>query len=221
MTEIQIEPCVYKERPAILCRTPYHPRFVSEAKRLGGKWSPSSKAWVFDPRDRERVEALCREVYGTAGEEDCELVSVRIRALDEIWNLHEAVYFAGRVVARAWGRDSGAKLGPGVVQVAGERPRSGGSAKYWRTTIPKDAVFELRDLPRAAVEAAIAKERERGEEARWEIEVLDLPTVRELADQMGRPLESAPSNALEELWQRILKLPLEDQLEIRNRLLQL
>jgi hypothetical protein len=219
-TEVRIEPCVYRDSPAILCRTPYHPAFVEQARRLGGRWSPASRAWIFDCRDRDRVEALCREVYGTAGEDDCDLVSVRIRARTDLYGAQEAVYFAGRVVAQARGRDSGARLGQGVVQIAGDQPRSGGSARYWHTIVFAGSEFELRDLPRPAVERAIAQERERGDGARWEIELLDdVPTIRDLSDRMGSHVSAAPSSAIEEVWNRILALPVEDRVEIRNRLL--
>ena len=55
-------------------------------------------------------------------------------------------------MARAYGRDSGAKIGEGVVFLEGGAS-SGGSVKNWYTTIKKGSVFEVRDVPRAKAEA--------------------------------------------------------------------
>jgi hypothetical protein len=53
---------------------------------------------------------------------------------------------AGREVARAFGRDSGAKLGPDVVVRAGGF-HSGGSRKNWRITVKDGTSFDLLRLP--------------------------------------------------------------------------
>lgn len=134
--------------------SPYNPAFPDEAKKLGGKWQADSKAWVFDARDESRVRELCREVYGTDGSDDGDQVTLKITIHDEIGARHQALYFAGRQVARAWGRDSGARLGEGVVVLEGGFG-SGGSVKNWRTKARAGTVFELRDVPRPAAEKEI------------------------------------------------------------------
>ena len=55
----------------LILQAPYHPQFAPKAKLLGGKWYPDLKtgdrtirAWSFDPRDSDRVAALCSELYG-------------------------------------------------------------------------------------------------------------------------------------------------------------
>lgn len=63
------------------------------------------------------------------------------------------VEVAGRTIARAWGRDSGAKLGDGVVKLQG-RVGSGGSMKNWETVVDADVV--LHDCPRKVAEKLIA-----------------------------------------------------------------
>lgn len=128
-------------------KTPYHPDFPREAKLLGGKWN--NAAWLFDSRDEDRVRELCRKIYGTDGTA-ADLVSVRLTAKTEIAALHSGIFAAGRCVARATGRDSGAKLGDGVILLSG-RVTSGGSMKNWRTYVIEGSVVEVRDVPRAAV----------------------------------------------------------------------
>ena len=126
--------------------SPFHPAFVNRAKELGGKWDSTAKVWTFDARDEDDVRALCREVYGTDGSADTKLVDVRITFKSGARAGQRAVYVCGREIARAWGRDSGAKLGEGVKLVEG-RVRSGGSAKNWETVIDAGSVLVLRDVP--------------------------------------------------------------------------
>jgi DNA repair protein RadC len=49
----------------IAVSTPYHPNFPVRARSLGGVWDAARRMWVFDAADHNRVEALCREIYGT------------------------------------------------------------------------------------------------------------------------------------------------------------
>ena len=143
--------------------SPYIPSFPPAARNLGGKWNPSAAAWIFDVRDEERVRDLLMEVYGTDGspETGADLVTLRV-TLNQDWAARtDPLYLAGRCVARAYGRDSGAKLGDGVVVVAG-RFTSGGSVKNWNTVGRAGTVFEIRDLPRAAAGKA-AESFERGD----------------------------------------------------------
>lgn len=132
--------------------SPYNAEFVAQAKRLGGKWS--NGAWRFDARDDERVSALCRDVYGTDGT-TADLVTLRVT-----WNQDQAEYVDalsahGRTIARATGRDSGARLGDGVVLLSGGF-RSGGSMKNWYTQAVAGTVVLVRDFPRTAADELVA-----------------------------------------------------------------
>jgi len=49
--------------------TPYHPDFPARARLLGGRWDGIRRAWMFDAGERERVQSLCQEIYGTWGPE--------------------------------------------------------------------------------------------------------------------------------------------------------
>ncbi len=55
--------------------TPYNPSFPTRAKKLGGRWQGG--AWVFDARDEERVRDLCRDIYGTDGQDSGRKITVR------------------------------------------------------------------------------------------------------------------------------------------------
>src|SRR5215471_16761676 len=54
----------------IAVSSPYHPHFPAKARSLGGVWDAARRVWLFDAADHERVRALCREVYGSDGQEN-------------------------------------------------------------------------------------------------------------------------------------------------------
>lgn len=138
--------------------SPYHKDFPARARALGGKWAATSKTWHFDQRDEQAVRALCVEFFGTDGSAvlESDLVTLRVTIADGtyILALQGPLFFAGRQIGTAWGRDSGARQGDGVVFIKG-RVDSGGSVKNWVTCTSNGAIFEIRDLPRAAAMKAI------------------------------------------------------------------
>jgi hypothetical protein len=138
----------------VAVKSPYNSEFVTTAKRYGGKWKGGQ--WVFDARDEERVRALCQKVYGTDGLSK-DLCTIRAKFYISDAVCCGPIEISGRTIARAWGRDSGAKLGEGVVLLEG-RFSSGGSMKNWETTVGNaGAVVLVRDFPRATAEKLIAE----------------------------------------------------------------
>lgn len=145
--------------------SPYHPSFPSKAKDLGGKWNPDRRAWIFDARDESRVRDLCRKIYGTDGTTPtCDLVTIRLTALVDRKIERGGVFAAGRCIASATGRDSGARLCERVVLLSG-CITSGGSMKNWLTHVYKGAVVELKDVPRAAIEKINTE--------KWSVEIVE------------------------------------------------
>ena len=49
---------------AVVTRTPYAREFPACAKKLGGRWNPDYKVWVFPKTAEDAVRALVQEVYG-------------------------------------------------------------------------------------------------------------------------------------------------------------
>lgn len=124
----------------------YNRKFVAAAKRCGGKWN--EPAWVFDVRDIDDVRAMCREHYGFDDQSPPELVDIEI-----YWENAARVYtapitYGGIQIARAYGRDSGAKMADGVKIIDGGFS-SGGSMKNWTTTCQPGTRVLIRDVPRA------------------------------------------------------------------------
>lgn len=140
---------ITEEAGRIFVKSPYNGDFVSFAKRLKGRFG--NGVWTLDARDKARVAKRCLEIYGAAGEE-VEVVTVKLTfGSDSDYGLQ--CYAFGRPIARASGRDSGARTDDGVLLLAGGFG-SGGSMKNPTLTVREGTTVLVRDVPRRAVEAA-------------------------------------------------------------------
>lgn len=137
----------------IAVSSPFNPDFVKGAKRLGGKWNGDTKAWLFDVRDRDRVEDLLASCYGYSVAPSGELATVRI-ILDEDNASGKEVYFAGRSICSRRYRDVPVKTADNVVIIDGEFPASAGSVRYPAVIRGSRTVtIEVRDVPIEALAA--------------------------------------------------------------------
>lgn len=128
--------------------SPYNPSVNKTFRRLGGAFDRETTSWVLPASvEKEVREALMNE-FGDDGEQ-IDRVNVRIRAKDDLEGWQDPIFYSGRIVAQARGRDSGAKPGEQVSHVAGEAS-SGGSVKNWMTVIGEGAEFIVQDVPRTA-----------------------------------------------------------------------
>lgn len=134
--------------------SPYNTTFVAGAKNLAGKWA--APAWVFDARNETAVRALLTECYGSDGTGTEDVVSIRVKMNPDCSVYNGPITIGGRIIARAFGRDSGAKLGEGVVVLSGGFD-SAGSVKNWRTAVKDGTEVLLHEFPRAAAERLIAE----------------------------------------------------------------
>lgn len=125
----------------------YNSEFIARARTLSGVWEKPS--WVFDIREEKAVRMACLECYGTDGFL-VDLVDVEITIPEYVIGMGSCkpIELFGRTIARAFGRDSGAKLGEGIVLVAGGFT-SGGSMKNWATDVMDGTVVIMRDVSRA------------------------------------------------------------------------
>lgn len=134
-------------------QAPFNRAFVTAAKFVGGRWT--APHWTFDVRDEDRVRDLCLEHYGEDGRSPSERVTIRVAFPGGIGEYADSIRLAGREVARAFGRDSGAKLGEGVILLSGKFD-SGGSVKNWKTIVPVETIVLVRDVPRALADRLMA-----------------------------------------------------------------
>lgn len=143
MSTIQVE---IKNGKAYIA-SPYNVEFVRRIKLSGGKWSAASKRWYVPEPALPAVRTMMAEVYGETDEGPAsEYVTLVVKWLEDDWTVGGPVTLAGRVIASAWGRDSGAKPGTNVSFISGE-PTSGGSAKNWETKVPEGSVVEIYYVP--------------------------------------------------------------------------
>lgn len=153
----------------IIVESSYNPSLPKRAKMLGGRWVPEKRSWSFDLRDEPKVCELYRSLYGEWDNDNkptADSVTVKITAEREIIEITGGVYFAGREIARATGKFSGAKLAPGIVMIGG-KIASGGSGKYWETIIRSGAIFEIKDVPISKVEDEF--------DGDWRIDIISKP----------------------------------------------
>jgi len=142
------------ENGLIAIDTPYNKEFIARIKGVGAKWNPTRRVWEADARTIETVRDIMRDVYG---QDDMpqELVDVKVKVGDQdIYEDKGAVVIFGRTIATAWGRDTGARVGDGVVLESG-KVTSGGSMKNWRTIIKAGSVLTVYDVPKQAVEKGL------------------------------------------------------------------
>jgi hypothetical protein len=145
MQQIQLE--IIEKEGQIKVTSPYNQKFVNKARNLRGKWKEN--AWWFDDSIVDYVRDLMMDCFGTTGEAPYENVDLLVKDFSDRGD-RAAVELFGRTIAKAWGRDSDAKLGDGIILVEG-KVSSGGSVKNWATYV-ENATFIIQDFPLPAIE---------------------------------------------------------------------
>lgn len=133
--------------------TPYNCDFIDalKAKVGGARWDAAKKCWTAPEEMLDAVRAILKDVYGYTDIEDAgKLYTVRLESLYAKADRAPVSAF-NKVIARAWGRDSGAVVGDDVIFVEGS-PKSGGSRNNWETIIPEGCVIDVLHVPEKALE---------------------------------------------------------------------
>ena len=135
---------------------PYSTHFISRAKKIGGKWR--SPAWIFDPRDEQRVEAILASTYGwRRPAKDEPLATIQLCYETDCQTSDMRTFFAGCQVVSIRGRDSGATMGRSAVVIEGN-VTSAGSRKNPLIKVRAGTIIELRDIPYSVAKAAVAED---------------------------------------------------------------
>lgn len=130
--------------------TPYNPSFPTQAKKIGGRWNPDLKAWSFDARDEDRVHEMVRNIYGTDGTNNGDLVTVHVPIAD--YENDKEVRVGGITVLEKVHRDQVPRLvGDNVVRISGTFLYKSGSMRF-PTIGENDVILEVRDIPREVAE---------------------------------------------------------------------
>lgn len=129
--------------------TPFDKGFIREIKTIGSaRWDSIEKCWTVPDDYINSVREMMMDVYGRDDQDPGETVDCEIEFLETYSEQRDAVTFCGKTIARAWGRDSGAKIGDDVVFVYGKID-SGGSVKYWETKVYSGSEFIVKNIPKA------------------------------------------------------------------------
>lgn len=140
-----------------LISSPYNADFVTRIKKCGGRWDSAKRVWAINAEALEAARTAMMDVYGETDEAPSgELVTLVIKFAEGCESKsRQPLTVAGRVIARAFGRDSGATLGEDVAFVAGG-PDSGGSNAHWLVTVAPGSICELYNVPLTKADEVIA-----------------------------------------------------------------
>lgn len=147
MSEFRIENCGDGK---IAVYTPYDKKFVEAIKNIGSaRWN--GEAWTVPIDYTDNVRGIMKDIYGRDDRSTGETVDCEIEFLQSYYVGKAAVVMFGKTIARAWGRDSGAKVGDDVMLIEGDI-NSGGSVKNWETRVYAGAKFIVKNVPKARFE---------------------------------------------------------------------
>lgn len=126
-----------RHHQALALRSPYHPAFVAEARKLGGSWAYSNKTWRFDARDSDKVAALCERVYGYdwMSYHSVQTLDISLVFAPSRVTFTSALYAFGRLLLEK-SKHGALSLGAGVLLLAGGYSTEGDSC-----------TLEIRDVP--------------------------------------------------------------------------
>ncbi len=113
----------------------YNTVLLGECRDLGGKWDDQEKAWIFSGLVEKEVEDLDIKY-------NSEMIGIEILFNSECSEWQEAINLAGFNLAKASGRDSGAKVF-GNISVIEKGFTSGGSVKNWTTRVTEGTVIRM------------------------------------------------------------------------------
>lgn len=138
----------------LIVSSPYNADLPEQARNAGGKWVRALSAWVFDIAAEPQVATVYRNVYGQ-WDDVIEEVSIACTCTNGASKICDSLKLAGRSIAYASGRDSGARTSDGVIVVSGGFT-SGGSVKNWRTVARENTTFRVLHVPRPIAERLVS-----------------------------------------------------------------
>jgi len=127
----------------LLVNIEYCPQAIRKIKNLGqAKWDKTMKGWLVSKPYEVELKDILLEYYGTDGSFSDKRVNIELVANQDIKMCQKPVLFAGKTLAQAFHRDSGARVGQNVALIEGSI-NSGGSSKNWETIVEKGSRFKL------------------------------------------------------------------------------
>lgn len=125
------------ESGVVTLTSTYNSYLVEKCRALGGQWDKSSQSWMFSGLIAEQVDEL-DYIFNSSK------IAVEV-TVDENYDVYEVkgqLCCLGYPVARAFGRDSGAKVEDKIGILSGGFTSSG-SVKNWATQAENGTVFRF------------------------------------------------------------------------------
>lgn len=137
-----------------LVYTPYNYDFVQKIKSIGSsKWNGS--AWEVPACTVEQVREIMMDVYGETDIEAAPKMYAKIKVVDTDWApANRGIYLFGKLIARAYGRDSDAMVGDDVAFTK-KAPVSGGSRNRPDVIIEQGAELVIHNIPESKIDPQI------------------------------------------------------------------
>lgn len=136
--------------------SPYNADYVKSIKKIGGaRWNAEDRCWCVPEHMVSAAREILMQTYGYTDQTPNETVTLQLTFNEYQAALREPCTYFGKTVAKAYGRDSGAKVGDDVALISG-RIASGGSVKNWTSYIYEGTVVKLYNVNKAIYEREIA-----------------------------------------------------------------
>lgn len=148
MANLQIR----KENGKAKVYTPYNSDFVKAIRQVGGaKWNPADKCWETPESAVDAIRRIMTKVYGHSDISEDETMTLKVTFTEARSTTCDAEQLFGKVLARAFGKTSGAKIGDDVAYISGGAT-SGGSVKNWQSIVEEGSVAILSNVSKALYE---------------------------------------------------------------------
>lgn len=130
----------------LLVQVPYMPKVHAALKRIGStEFSHKHKGWIMQRQFEDLIKKKLVHYFGAFDDDCAETTDVEITFKREIEVRRRPVTIAGRIFARAYGRDTGACVGTDIALLDGEIT-SGGSHANWTSIVKPGAKFKVLKL---------------------------------------------------------------------------
>jgi hypothetical protein len=132
--------------------TPYNTDFVKRVKGIGGaKWNDTEKCWTIPETAVEVAREIINDVYGYSDVNENETVTLKLAFNERVSSKRSDVVLFGKILAHAYSRDSGARVGDDVAYISGGAT-SGGSRNNWESVVKDGSVVILSNVNKSVYE---------------------------------------------------------------------
>ena len=120
--------------------TPYNPDFVEKIKGIGGAWWTGAY-WRIPIEAAYAARSIMRDVYGYDDISENETVTLKLTFNEDIREHSGDVVYFGNVLAHAYSRDGGARVGEDVAFISG-----GATSECWDSVVEEGSVTILSNV---------------------------------------------------------------------------